>query len=53
MVCPINCLHRYQALLATARQQKRAKRLEDMEAGRHKPLLEDPSQVWKKCGKSV
>jgi len=34
-----------QLLLATARQQKRAKRLEDMEAGKHKPLLDDPTQL--------
>lgn len=36
---------KYTLLLATARQQKTAKRLEDMEAGRHRPLLEDPSQL--------
>jgi len=27
------------------RQQKRAKRLEDMETGKGKPLVEDPSQL--------
>lgn len=36
---------RLQLLLATARQQKRAKRLEDMESGKHKPLLEDPTAL--------
>ena len=32
-------------ILFQARQQKTAKRLEDMEAGRHRPLLEDPDQL--------
>jgi peptidoglycan hydrolase CwlO-like protein len=31
-----------QLLLATSRQQKRAKRLEDMETGKHKTVIEDP-----------
>ncbi|KAG1659381.1 hypothetical protein FOA52_007844 [Chlamydomonas sp. UWO 241] len=34
-----------QLLLATSRQQKRAKRLEDMEAGKHKTVVEDPAQL--------
>eukprot|EP00798_Chlamydomonas_sp_ICE-L_P001679 gene1679-33074_t len=38
-------LLKYKLLLATARQQKTAKRLEDMETGRHRPLLEDPDQL--------
>ena len=43
-----------------SRQQKRAKRLEDLQAGKQKPLVEDPSQldeelskwvVWESVGK--
>ena len=33
------------------RQQKRAKRLEDMEAGKGKPLVEDPSQLDEELSK--
>lgn len=36
---------KYRLLLGTARAQKRAKRLEDMIAGKYKPLVEDPSKM--------
>ncbi len=37
--------HRHQALLATARQQRTAKRYEEMDACKYKPLVPDPSQL--------
>jgi len=36
---------RYRLFLSTTRLQKTAKRLEDMEGGRHRPLVEDPGQL--------
>ena len=42
---------RYKLLLATARQQKKAKRLEDLEGGKVKPTMEEPSQLDNELGK--
>jgi len=36
---------KYKLLLATSRQQKTAKRYEDMQAGRYRPLVEDPANL--------
>ena len=36
-----------------SRQQKRAKRLEDLQAGKQKPLVEDPSQLDEELSKWV
>ncbi len=36
---------KYKLLLATSRQQKAAKRYEDMAAGRYRPLVEDVSAL--------
>lgn len=36
---------KYRLLLATMRQQKSAKRWEDIDAGKYKPQVEDPSQL--------
>ncbi|KAJ9514439.1 hypothetical protein QJQ45_012419 [Haematococcus lacustris] len=36
---------KYKLMLATSRQQKAAKRYEDMASGRHRPLVEDPAAL--------
>ena len=36
-----------------SRQQKRAKRLEDLQAGKQKPLVEDPSRLDEELSKWV
>lgn len=42
---------KYKLLLATARQQKKAKRLEDLENGKTKPTMEDPSLLENELSK--
>ena len=42
---------KYKLLLATARLQKKAKRLEDLESGKVKPTMEDPSLIESEMSK--
>ncbi|PNH05352.1 Coiled-coil domain-containing protein 40 [Tetrabaena socialis] len=43
---------RYSLLLATARAQRTTKRLEDLESGRYRPVVEDPGQVAAELAKA-
>ncbi|KAG2423494.1 hypothetical protein HXX76_015242 [Chlamydomonas incerta] len=43
---------RYGLLLATARAQRTTKRLEDLEAGRYRPAVEDPAAVGAELGRA-
>ncbi|GIL43650.1 hypothetical protein Vafri_1318 [Volvox africanus] len=43
---------RYGLLLATARAQRTTKRLEDLESGRYRPVVEDPALVSTELGKA-